>query len=243
MYAVYRGASAFPKNEIIVSILEETNNLKSIKKIISNIIIYAGIYISAAFIFPFILSIPHIITLLFRAIVGSASIIGAIIIVNYYNNKKCKTDKKWNDKEYKIKYLSYKASIIIVQIYIILFIFILVISILHLPYIAFYSSYFFILYWKHYLFDVTGSFYIVVLLSEYLLFRAVYNKYNIINHYLNKGSNKLWIEVLLKNGGKINGKLDGITYGFIQLNNKATIYKIKYKQIEVIGCRYSSEDE
>lgn len=238
IYPIYQSLSPFVGNKIILNIFDEISNSENIKKILSNKIIYIAIYIIAVILFPFVYNIPHMILILLEIIIVSTFIIIGLIIFYYYHNKKLKIYKIQNNKHYKINILSYKTSNFMFFMFILLFIFILLISIGHLPYISFFSIYFFLLYWHHYLFVVFASLYFLVFSCELLFFNIRQKKYRIINYCLNREGGQLWIEVILKNGGKISGQLDNISHGFMQLNSKKTIYKINYRQIDVIGCKY-----
>lgn len=242
IYPIYKSLSPFVRNKIIFNIFDEIGNLKYKKIIISKLTFFA-IYFIALIMFPLAYRISHIIRILAAIIIVSPIIIALVKTFYNYRNKKSKTDVKQDDKGTKIKILSYKARALTFHVYIVLFVYILLMSIVHLPYLAYFSVYFFFLYWTRYILEIFSSLYVVVFMCEHLFLTARQKKYESINDYLKSEDNKVWIEVLLKNGEKVCGELDNISNGLIQLNSKKTIYNINYKQIEVVGCKYYSSDE
>ena len=228
VYTIVNNSPPFAKRKIVFDIFDELGRLKDLNKIVLDKTTYATIYIVGIFVIPYLHSISDIISILFLIIIVSILI---IIILAVFQ-------KHYEDK-LKFKIINYKVSSIMSHVYILLFILILSSSIEDLPHIAFLSISSFFFYWNPYLIKIIIFLYIVGISDTFLLKFAIVDKYDTITNKLKRLKEKLWVTVLLKNGEKISGDLQKIDPKFLKLQDfEKTTYKIKYRQIEIIGCRY-----
>ena len=229
IYTIVNNSPPFAKRKIIFDIFDELGRLKDLKKIVLDKTTYAIIYIiGGMFVMPYLHSIIDIISILFWIIIVSLFIIMILAVFQKYYKDKLK-----------FKIINYKVSSIMSHVYILLFILILSSSIEDLPHIAFLSISSFFFYWNPYLIKIIIFLYIVGISDTFLLKFAIVDKYDTITNKLKRLKEKLWVTVLLKNGEKISGDLQKIDPKFLKLQDfEKTTYKIKYRQIEIIGCRY-----
>ena len=232
VYTIFYNSAPFVKNKIIFDIFDELNQLDALNKIVLNKTTYVLIYSIGVLILLYLHNITNIISILLRIIEISIPLIGIIIIsLKYYKKKSI------------FEVINYKVITILLHVYILLFIFIVLISIEDLPSIAFFSINFFFLYLNYYLYEILLSLVLVTLTDEALLMLSISEKYGNINDSLRKTNENLWLTVVLKNGEKISGDLCVLDINFLKLMDlKNIIYNIKYKQIEVIGCKYYPSD-
>ena len=232
LYTIFYNSALFVKNKIIFDIFDELNRLNALNKIVLNKITYVFIYGIGGLIFLVLYKITGIIPILLRIIEISIILIAIIIIFLKYHKKK-----------YIYEVINYKETTIMLHVYILLFIFIVLISIEDLPFTAFFSIRLFFFYINNYLYAILLSFMLVTLTDEVLLLWSIEAKYVNINNSLRKINENLWLTVVLKNGGKISGDLWVLDINFLTLIDLGNIiYNIKYKQIEVIGAKYYLSD-
>ncbi len=239
MYTIYYNSAPFAKNKIIFDIFDELDQSKALKNKVISKTKFLSIYIFALIIFPFLYDIINIILILLVIIIVSSVLIVIIALFERHYNKKITNSQNYDDTKSEKKILTYKVSSVLFHVYIIFFVYIILISIINLPALAFISIPFFFFYWNHYSIKVFASLYIVAFTDEFLFIIAQLRKYSDINAALLKPYEKLWITVLLKNGKTISGNLEKIDPTCLKLIDfEKTTYKIKYKQIEVIGSKY-----
>ncbi len=237
-YTIFYNLALFAKNKIISDIFDEINKTNELNKLLVKKTTYIIIYIIGFAIFPILHIIKHIISIICCIIIVSALIIFIIAYLQHRYNIKVISQQDGNNKS-EIKILNYKVESILFNVYILLFIFILVASMESLPYTAFISIPLLLFYLRHYLFKIVISFYIVIFVDEGLFIFAIIEKYDNIKDILIQPTKKLWIKAVLKNGEKISGDLVGLDINFLKLRDIENInYNIKYKQIEVIGSKY-----
>ena len=228
IYTIVHNSPPFANRKIIFDIFDELGRLKDLKKIVLDKSTYAVIYIGGIFVILYLHSISDIISIIYWIIIVSILI---IIVLALFQ-------KHYKDK-LKFKIINHKVSSIMFHVYIVLFIISLLSSIEDLPRIAFLSISFFFFYWNPYVIKIILLLYIVAITDTSLLKFAISDKYATITNKLNRVKEKLLVTVLLKNGVKISGDLTKIDPKFFELQDlEKTTYKIKYRQIEIIGCRY-----
>lgn len=239
-YTIIYNSSSFVGHKIIFDIFDEIDKTKELNKLLVKKTMYMIIYIIGLLIFPLLHTINYIISILFWIIIVSGSMILIIAIYQNQYNKKVKNGQKHhNNKQSEIKILNYKVGFILIHVYILLFISILLAFIESLPYITFLSIPLLLFYLSRYFLEILISLEAVILIDEELFMFAVREKYDNINDSLRKTNENLWLTIVLKNGEKISGDLCVLDINFLTLVDiKNIIYNIKYKQIEVIGCKY-----
>ena len=165
-----------------------------------------------------------------------------ILIIGIYQhhyNAQLENSQRYDNRNSKIKILNYKIDFILFHVYILLFISILVAFIESPPYIAFLSIPLLPFYLNCYFFEILISLAAVILIDESLFLFALREKYDNIYNILIEPNKKLEIKIKLKSGGKIIGDLSSLDINFLTLVDfENIIYNIKYKQIEIIGCKY-----
>lgn len=79
----------------------------------------------------------------------------------------------------------------------------------------------------------------LILFIEIVLYHLIREKkLQRINQYFRDKPEKLKMDILLKNGDRLNGTFAGLYIeSLFLINSEDMLYGIKYKQIEIIGCK------
>lgn len=229
IYTIFHNSHIFDRSRVLYDILVEIRDLDKLYMDYVNPFIYLLIYIIVNYLILYICLfeiIPDIFTILLVVLFISLF----FFIITTYSKEPRKIPKD------KVK--SYKSVYIIFNIYIALGIGMiystLTVSpsiIINFPLLSVYV--------------VIGPFLIIALSIYLILFIGIVLYYFVrekklqrINQYFRDKTEKLKIDILLKNGDRLNGTFAAIYIeSLFLINSENMLYGIKYKQIEIIGCK------
>lgn len=230
IYKISHNNHIFDRSRVLYDIFIEILDLNKLYEDDVNPFIYLVIYIIVIFAIEYI-GIMGIIPDIFAILLVILLLSLVFFEVTMYSKEPGKIPKE------KVK--SYKVSYPLYHIYIAFGIGIIFLTLTVSPSITinfpFLSIYFVI---GPFLI-IAASIYLISLIELVLYHFAREKKFQRLNQYFRDKPEKLKIDILLKNGDRLNGIFSGVYIESLFLrNSEDVIYNIRYNQIEIIGCKF-----
>ena len=230
IYTIFHNSHIFDRSKVLYDIFTEIGDLDPLYEDYVNPLIYLLIYVIGIGIIAYI-NITRIIPDIFVIFLIIMLVSLIFLIIATYSKEPGKIPKD------KVK--SYKVVYLLFNIYILLAIGIIYSTLTILPSITLNFLFLPIYYILTPFLIISASLYLLVFI-EYVLYHFIREKaLQRLNQYFRDKPEKLKMDILLKNGDRLNGTFAALYIeSLFLINSEDMLYEIKYKQIEILGCKF-----
>lgn len=230
IYTIFHNSHIFDKPKVLYDIFTEIRDLNPLYEDYLNPFIYPIIYVIVVDVILYICLfgiIPDIFTILLVILIISL----VFLVIKTYSKEPRMIPKD------KVK--NYKSVHILSHIYIALGIGMIYSTVMVSPEIVvnFTFLHFYFVIGPYII--IVASVYLILFIEMVLYQFAREKKLQRLNQYFRNKPEKLKMDILLKNGDRLNGTFAGLYIeSLFLINSEEIIYSINYKQIEIIGCKF-----